>query len=79
MTAVVYNVSHNLFFNVYISTQVPTCFLIKFPSSYLSYEIRTTNVMLHDSKNIVKPVVPENLLWWIHTQPDGTFTVETYF
>lgn len=36
-------------------------------------------MMLHDSQNIVKPVVPENLLWWIHTQPDGMFTVETFY
>ena len=29
-------------------------------------------------RNIVKPIVPENLLWWIHTQPDGTFKLETF-
>ena len=34
--------------------------------------------MLKVIENIVKPIVPENLLWWIHTQPDGNFKLETF-
>ena len=34
--------------------------------------------MLKVIENIVKPIVQENLLWWIHTQPDGNFKLETF-
>ena len=56
--------------------QVQSCFLIRFSSSYLCYEIDKKEVMLSDIEN--KQFVSDNLLWQLHTQPDGTFKMESF-
>ena len=61
--------------SVYLS-QAQSFFLIKFWTSYLGCDCDKKEVKL--DYITVKSLVPENLLWQLHTQPDGTFTMETY-